>query len=277
MPSNGTIVMLGLPGSGKTTFLAALWHQIESSEIETAFIAERLQPDREYLNSLRETWLAFEEISHTSTGIEKSALLHLRHVASGAEFDLSIPDVAGERFKRQWLDRQLPKAYVEQLQQAFGILLFLHCRDVEKGSLLQHGLSPRDSSPSTPADWDPTFVSTQVRLIDLLQSAQSVFERSHVLRVGVIISAWDEVEETITPKAWLERRLPLLDQFLHSNSETLCSRVFGVSAIGGSLEDRESLALTPTPSSRVRVQDDSGRISDLSLPIEFLTIVGRPS
>ena len=69
--------MLGLPGSGKTTFLAALWHQFESAEIETAFIAERLQPDREYLKSIREAWLACEEISHTSIGIEKSACGHV--------------------------------------------------------------------------------------------------------------------------------------------------------------------------------------------------------
>ena len=39
------------------------------------------------------------------TGIEKSALLHVRHRTTGAEFDLSIPDVAGERFKSQWLER----------------------------------------------------------------------------------------------------------------------------------------------------------------------------
>ena len=55
-------MMMGLPGSGKSTFLAALWHQLESTEIPTAFIAERLQPDREYLNKIREKWLEFEEI-----------------------------------------------------------------------------------------------------------------------------------------------------------------------------------------------------------------------
>src|SRR3954469_5056688 len=77
MSSEQSVVMMGLPGSGKTTFLAALWHQLESAEIATAFTTDRLQRDREYLNRIRDAWIAFEEVPHTSAGIEQSALLHL--------------------------------------------------------------------------------------------------------------------------------------------------------------------------------------------------------
>lgn len=271
MRSKDTVVMIGLPGSGKTTFLAALWHQLESSEIPTAFVAEKLQPDREYLNAIRDTWLAFEEIPHTSVAIEQSALLHLRHVPSQAEFDLSIPDLAGERFAQQWLDRQLPREYVKQLQQSFGMLLFVHCRQIYRASMLP--LQEPTSGPHVMKEWDAAYAPTQVRLVDLLQSAQLMLERSRVLRVAMIISAWDEVAERTTPRSWLARRLPFLDQFLAANTEIIQSEVFGVSAIGGSLDERESLALTPSPSSRVRVQTESELSRDLTRPLEFLTIV----
>jgi hypothetical protein len=271
MPSKGTVVMLGLPMSGKTTFLAALWHQLESSEISTAFVAERLQPDREYLNSIRDSWLAFEEIRRTSLLGERSALLHLQHVATKAQFDLSIPDVAGERFAQQWLDRRLPQEYVTQLQQCFGILLFVHCSQVDRVRVLP-AREPEASSQQM-VEWDPKYAPMQVRLVDLLQSAQIIFERSRSMRVGVVISAWDEVEErTTTPRSWFAKRLPLLNQFLEANVDTIDSAIFGVSAIGGSLNDRESLALTPSPSARVRVQIDSDFVRDLTRPLEFLTM-----
>src|SRR5438874_5698242 len=139
MPSEGTVVMMGLPGSGKTTFLAALWHQLESAEIPTAFIADELQPDREYLNRIRDKWLEFEEIPRTPIGIERSALLHLRHVRTEAKFDLSIPDVAGETFASQWFDRRIPQSYVEQLETSFGLLLFVHCQQVARAQILLPG------------------------------------------------------------------------------------------------------------------------------------------
>ncbi len=269
MPSKGTAVMLGLPASGKTTYLAALWHQLESAEISTAFVAERLQPDREYLNSIRDGWLAFEELRRTTLTSEHSTLLHLQHVATKAQFDLSIPDVAGERFAQQWLDRRLPSDYVRLLEQCFGVLLFVHCRQVERVWTIPAHEPKAGARPMI--EWDPNHAPTQVQLVDLLQSAQLILKRSRVLRVGVVISAWDEVEERITPRSWIAKHLPLLDQFLKANTETVKSAIFGVSAIGGSLDDRESLALTASPSARVRVQIDSDSIRDLTRPIEFLT------
>ena len=92
------------------------------------------------------------------------------------------------------------------------------------------------------------------------------------MRVAIIVSAWDEIAETITPPVWLERSLPLLDQFRLANTGMMCSEVFGVSAIGGSIADRERLALTSSPSARVRVHVRFETLRDLSLPLEFLTV-----
>ncbi len=271
MLSKGTVVMIGLPGSGKTTFLAALWHQLESAEILTAFVADRLQPDREYLNSIRRTWLSFDEMPHTSAGIDRSALIHIRHLSSGGEFDLSIPDAAGERFARQWLDRELPSSYVDQLRQCLGVFLFVHNRQSEPAQVLPPNEVGNGSGPPM-TEWDLALAPTQVRLVDLLQTALGNLERPTVLSVAVIVSAWDEVQDLITPRSWLQRRLPLLDQFLWANSDTLRAEIFGVSAIGGSLEQREELATTESPSARVRVEVDSEKTRDLTQPLKFLLV-----
>jgi hypothetical protein len=277
MSSEGTVVMIGLPGSGKTTFLAALWHQLESGEIPTVFTAETLQEDREYLNKIREAWLGFEEIPRTPVGIERSALLHLRHVSTGSEYDLSIPNVAGETFATQWLGRQTPQNYIERLRASFGLILFVHCRQVVRPEIMTGATLGKSTSAAETVEWDPSLAPTQVQLVDLLQTALSVFERRRVMRVALVVSAWDEVEVPATPESWLERSLPLLSQFIRANGDVLSCRVFGVSAIGGKLENREALALTPSPSSRVRVHVDSETLRDLTLPLEFLTKTARES
>jgi hypothetical protein len=113
--------------------------------------------------------------------------------------------------------------------------------------------------------------------VDLLQNALRIFAREREMRVAVVVSAWDEVDEQSSPAAWLERSLPMLDQFLRANVGELAYRVYGVSAIGGKLEDSERLALTPSPSSRVRVHIDSEMQRDLTLPLEFLTETESPT
>ena len=43
-------LMAGLPGTGKTTFLAALWHVAKSHEVEGSMRLEKREGDQEYLN-----------------------------------------------------------------------------------------------------------------------------------------------------------------------------------------------------------------------------------
>ena len=45
--------IIGMPSSGKTTFLAALWHLITSGELDPSLTLERLEGDYYYLNLSR--------------------------------------------------------------------------------------------------------------------------------------------------------------------------------------------------------------------------------
>lgn len=271
MSSKGTVVAMGLPASGKTTFLAALWHQLESAELSTAFTTDRLPSDREYLNGIREKWLGFEEIPRTSVGTERSLLMHLQHVETLAHLELLIPDVAGERFAAQWHDRRISRRDLEYLQTSLGLLLFMHCRQISAPHVLS-SKAPDGPTGNESIDWSTHLAPTQVQLVDLLQTALDARQRKRTLRVAIIVSAWDEVVESTTPPLWLERKVPLLDQFCRANCRELQAKVFGVSAIGGNLADKETLAMTSSPSSRVRVHMDTETVRDLTLPLEFITL-----
>ena len=274
MTSSGQVVAMGLPASGRTTFLAAFWHQVESGELPTAFVATRLQPDREYLTEIRDMWLSYRQIPRTPLGVERSLLMHLRHVSTGADFDLLFPDAAGETFSAQWQGREVSMKYATSIQNAYGILLFVHAQQVVSGQVILPQAVPGESSESqlgdVPRDWDISAAPTQVQLVDLIQNALALSDEQRRLRVAVIVSAWDEVGDGVTPGLWIERRLPLLDQFCRANGRRLAFRVFGVSAIGGSLSERDTLATIASPSARVRVQVESDRLRDITLPLEFI-------
>ena len=68
------LLMIGLRGSGKTTYLAALWHYLEFAEVEDQLKLPQLQSDRDYLNSIRNNWLALKPVGRTSLRIEAPQL-----------------------------------------------------------------------------------------------------------------------------------------------------------------------------------------------------------
>src|SRR5437868_2835068 len=101
MSTESKLLMLGLRGSGKTTFLAALWHHLEAAEVADDLSLPRLQPDRDYLNIIRNNWLALKPVGRTSPHAKGSASLALKDMRTNAEVDIWMPDLSGESFRQQ--------------------------------------------------------------------------------------------------------------------------------------------------------------------------------
>jgi len=123
-----------------------------------------------------------------------------------------------------------------------------------------------------PRQWSAELAPTQVQVVDILQFANHLYEGEAPLRIAVVISAWDLIKVRLSPSAWLERRLPLLSQFLRGNERIMPFRVFGVSALGGDLKaDLPKLQAEPLPTQRIQVIDDALAIShDLTRPLRFV-------
>jgi len=288
MSSGSRLLLIGLRGSGKTSFLAALWHLIEAGELPTALIASELQPDREHLNRIRESWLKFEPVGRTSLRSQEVTSLVLRDAATGTAIDISLPDLSGELFRLQWATRKATQFYADLAVNTAGIMLFLHVDAVRRSlripSASEGETEPQVSSsaasdsaaPRPISEWKPDDSPTQVQLVELLQFARFLHTSVKPLRVAVIVSAWDLVTESILPEAWLESYLPLLSQFLTANADALPFRIVGVSAQGGDLQkDLDRLQAESVPSRRVRVVErvlEPNR--DLTAPLRFLLAVG---
>src|SRR5437667_10335369 len=93
--------MIGLPRSGKTTFLAALWHLIDAGEVSTKLVLDQLIGDHNYLNAIVDSWRRCEEVPRTSMAAETEVAIHVHEPATGRKCILGFPDLSGESFERQ--------------------------------------------------------------------------------------------------------------------------------------------------------------------------------
>jgi hypothetical protein len=270
--------ILGLPGSGKTTYLAALWHVLDAGEVQTKLVLDKLVGDNEYLNRIVEAWRRCEEVPRTSMQDEKQIVIHSHVPASGTKVILRFPDLSGESFKQQFATRTCTPDYVQGFADTGGILLFVNANRPSDGLTfadIQPALadSGEQGETSVEKDWTADVVPEQVRLVDLLQFLLRPPFARRQRRLVVVVSAWDVVmEPKPSPEQWLKRELPLLHQFLLNNPESFDVRVYGVSAQGGDVTGAQrTTMLQQTPSHRVKCVGPEADAHDITAPLLWLT------
>ena len=279
------ILLVGLTGTGKTNFLVGLDVVLDNQVDPNGLVHSDHAADRTYLEPLRGQWLRGEHLEHTSRQVPPPPhQLLVRHPASGTHATFHIPDLAGETFDSQFVTRSLPHEFGLRLQQATGLILFLHCDHEADHDLLEHpqfmdAESIAEVSSTTgnlASDWLIELASKQVKIVDILQFVAEL--REVPLRVAVAISAWDLVEKTTgglfpkDPSLFFAKQWPLLVQYLENNCDTFPFRIFGVSARGGGTSSDEVERLTKFVNARDRViiVDGDHRSSDLTRPVRWL-------
>jgi GTPase SAR1 family protein len=277
------ILMVGLPGAGKTTFLAALWHVLRS--FSGVLSLRELPSEAEYINSICEKWINCEPLERTLLGSHNLVNMKLEDRSSHKTVEVIFPDLSGETFREQLIHRQWKKDYEELILQSTGLFLFIHPNGIidspligEAEELLQE-LGEEETTDTientteeTTPSWNFEELSTQVRIVELLQLHIDCMQPSHAPRVAIIVSAWDLVSDQYdSPEAFVKKRLPLLDQYLASNSDIVLSTFFGVSAQGGDLPSKKkNLLKNIKPADRIIVKDRGNNASELTAPIRWL-------
>lgn len=285
-----TVIAMGLPRTGKTTYLAAFWNVVGSAEVAGALQLERTSGDMQYLNEIKIAWANCQEITRTGPAGDRPVSMLLRDTESGEVTELAWTDMLGESFERQWSERIWTSDYQQLAEEAVGGLLFVHPHQVNESPLIldalqaaaqlgieDDGLRPIDAEPqdgvgTVPIPWDPLKVATQVQLVELVQLLGAAKAREARLRLSVVISAWDVVERTIkvTPGNWFERSVSLLHQYLESNDDLFEVRVFGVSAQGGDYAEAHALRKGHLHAShRIKMVDGKSASHDITAPVRF--------
>lgn len=273
-------LMVGLPGTGKTTFLAALWHVVKSNEVSGSLQLEKREGDQEYLNRIADQWSKCTELERTPLGDELESTVLLCDPANGGVVRLRIPDMSGELFRSHWEARKCTIPFKELVCQAEGCLLFIHPEKVtgtlwiaDANAIYEQwaGGESEEGDEVEKTDgigWEASNTPTQVQLVEQLQFLTELTGRG--LRLVVIVSAWDLIAENVTPSEWVEQQLPLLWQFLQANPTQFHSCIMGVSAQGGKTTNAVTLLEYLNASDRIRIHAPDVQGNDITHPIRWL-------
>nr|WP_280925704.1 hypothetical protein [Shewanella septentrionalis] len=271
---------MGLPASGKTTFLAALWHLVESKEVDSLLTLHGFSGDFAYLNRISEAWRSFAPVPRTSQGGETNISLQLINSQTEQKCKVMFPDLAGETFDSQVEHRVVRADFVNRFNQETGILFFINS-DVKEDSLSIKELNERlqgiesDAKvPTQPAqEWAPKFIPEQVKVVQLLSDLVTYPFEPCKRRLAVLISAWDLVTPvTLSPSEWLMNNMPLVHQFLEANTDYFVYQVYGVSAQGLDFSNDTAVesAADLVPSRRIKITNQDGEGHDLTSPLIWL-------
>jgi hypothetical protein len=292
-------MLAGLPGSGKTSFLVALWHVVESEEVPNSLVLKAFfEGDREYIQKARERWLRYEPVVRNTTDASGPIQFSLSERGGEGDLRLTIPDLAGETFRQQFLERTWSEEFEERLSGVTGLLLFINPDNVDEpltiaeadAALATDGLESAaiDDDPEEdeygaeeePDEDEESFAlahcCTAVKLVDLVQFLAAKVVPAPI-PVAVVISAYDSLDGTpyqSDPELYMRQRVGLLDQYLRANPERFHVQAFGLSAQGADYEMATAVAELQNrinAAERIRVVT-TGRADhhDASAPIRWL-------
>jgi len=303
--SGQEIMVLGFQASGKTTFAAALWHLVDSREIDdTALVKGKHNGDFRYLEEIATAWAAGWAVERTRSEEWRPIAINLRSLVTETDVRLSFVDIAGETVERMFATREVDERVEPLIRAAPGLLLFVSAlRPQDDDSIVDLYREFPEEAPPEPTDEPAEAESNapgpaasgetvafkvemtphQVQLADLLDAFSDDPLEMRPARIAVIISAWDRAHGASTPEAWLQDHLPLLFQYLTTHADEFEFRIYGVSAQGGHVpskqnptdqSDRDELLKQPEASKRIKVVGHDAGGHDLTHPIAWLSGLG---
>jgi Double-GTPase 1 len=270
-PVQARVVLLGMPRSGKSTYLGALWALVQS-HLESSVSEADFRGDRTYVQRLAEHVSRAEEIARTAMDAEDSMVVTLRFASAGTA-ELVIPDTSGEALRLLVEERAWYPRLRELLEECTAIMLFVHPERLRVPQPLAvlaapaGGAAESEGMPFEPRE----HASTAAELIEIFENVADVCRDRWPIRVALVVSAWDTVEgdPLPAPREWLRERLPAFFATLESNPQIAELAAFGVSAQGGPLSSREDLLARGDVCDRVYARDGDGRPASLAEPLRW--------
>lgn len=266
------VALIGMPQTGKSTFLGALWALVQSP-LEPAVREARFAGDRSYIQRLAEQVARGQEIDRTGVDTNEAMAVELEFEALGMA-DVLIPDTSGESLRVLVESRIWHPRLRDACADATAMALFVHPARLhvpQPISLLDvAGAADPDGDDESPAPFDVhDHVVTAAELIDVFENVTELCRQRWPIRIALIVSAWDRVDGDPTPYEWLKIRLPGVLATLESSPEIVHFEVFGVSAQGGSLDARDALLNRGEICDRVYARDRAGQPVSLIAPVRW--------
>ncbi len=257
---NKNILIAGLPGAGKSTYIAALWSTTKRTSCDYALKCHTKPTDTTYLNKLSEKWLNAEIVDRNSNESPEDIKITWEKNSSGELINLSVPDFKGEIFSK--LISGVQNADIDKnFTTASGVILFVNSFD--PGTLDGELGDKTNESTSLNELFTVDCISKLVQNILLLKIIKA---RMGDCKIVIAISSWDLYKNVRkSAEDWLKINHKLFYNFLTSNFSNVT--VVGVSAQGGSYEHGNTKELSEKTADRAYIYESS-KIYDLTVLLE---------
>lgn len=273
---NKSVFMIGMPSSGKTTYLVSLCRLLVWGEQETVWTLDKKEMPEGYENiiELMKQLNSYKILNRTLNPIPYHMQFPLFNNQQ-KQIQFVIPDLSGEVFRDLVYDRRIKCEILKQMENANELLFFINVATMveevrigiqDKSAIKRleedHGISALKESEG--AELLEEKPNNQSAVVELLQCVDHLVK--HPLKIKFIISAWDLVtkeyeEQSVSPEGYIEEKLPLLYQYISSfDSKKISYEYWGVSAQGGDFEDADEVLTLKS-----RNEDDLAYLVDYNM------------
>lgn len=266
----------GVPGAGKTTYIAALWDIVKrnTAGLELQFTTN---PDNTtYLNEIWEYWVSMKNIERSKIPVPDDITINVKRASDGEELELDIPDFMGEQFQKI-IDHTLPDNIQKWIAQADRMLFMIN----NLNDSLKDDLETEDSQ-SEVVDRDKERENASLLAPEkMLQASQNmmvlkyIVNHSKIKKVAIGLSAWDvKMNEGKSPEEYLKQRSPVLYNFIKYHFKECV--FFGVSAQGFDYKDVDSKVAEMKEKARksnrafIVFDKEKNASPDLTKPLNYL-------
>ena len=272
------VFMIGMPSSGKTTYLASLCRLLLYGGQETGWKLDvkDVPEGFERVQILIKNINSYKAVKRTY-GLELNNVALSLYNQNQEWMQFVVPDSSGEIFRDLVYDRRIASNIMDHIVESDMLLFFINVNTMiweeriklgEKSAIKQLNEEQGDKVTQSAEDIVEEYArdreneqikskeqvknkekeqkkyNNQSALVELLQNI--IYLVPHSLNIRFVISAWDLVEkefkqDKVTPKEYIKIKLPLLYQYLEFNSKLFDYEIWGVSAQGGDFDDEDDL------------------------------------
>ncbi|MQN58788.1 hypothetical protein [Segatella copri] len=275
-------MIAGLPGSGKSTYIGALWYCLMHPEkIEgIKMVADKmnLADDLTVLNRLSDAYKYVKLIDRNYSDQNETVQINLKVADSDTRLQVEIPDFLGENF-RDLVELKESELVSEWLKDTDTLVYFMN--EVTPPEFEDdHG--PEDDDSPMPAKEVPQFSIKTISAVAMnIMVLKCLLSKKSFKKVVIVLSWWDQKTNNGTtknnPQEYLKDNSPALFNFIQHHIPNF--EIIGLSAQGqeypkedqGNYEvAKKEIKAKMREGKRSFVEIEDEIIHDLSLPLYLL-------
>lgn len=270
MEVNNEILIIGPPGSGKSTFLAQLLGRLldKKGKLHLACAPENIDGIKSAYNRLANG----EETAPTPANDNLEVKIPV--IQEGRKFVLHCKDYGGEQVRDLVALMEYDETWIDRAKMNDRWILFIRPAEIEQRfDLSKKGYADKDEKESTHSISGPSVQSQFIELIQVLLHARGTGMKDLIEapRLLIALTCWDELHTNLTPIEILQQKMPLFTRFIAASWLPGTFKIIGVSAQEFPLntdENRDKYLDEMPQNFGYLVLDDNPKEKDLTRLIE---------